>query len=124
MAETLLGAARLFASYYQIVICDDPTRIVSDDENWSDKKMECGFAGSANFRLIGTEADLNVHWIELFASDEPPRIEDWQRVTCTHFRSSNGKVHVMSVIDNDPPISAEIEIWRLFRLRCRTKHWS
>jgi len=58
--------------------------------------------------MIGTEADLNDHWIELYASDEPPPLDTWQRMTCVHFRSSTGQVHVMSVIDNIPCISAEI----------------
>ena len=109
MAQTRLGAARLFASHYQIVVCDDPSRPLTDEENWNREKVRQGFAGAPCFRMIGTEADLNNHWIELYAADEPPRFDDWQRVTCVHFRSSNGKVHVMAVIDTVPAISAEIE---------------
>jgi hypothetical protein len=108
MAENPLGAARLFASHYQIVVCDDPSRPMTDEENWTDKKVAQGFAGAPPFRMIGTEADLNDHWVELYASDQAPRFDDWQRVTCVHFRSSTGKVHVMSVVDHVPAISAEI----------------
>jgi hypothetical protein len=108
MANTLLGAARLFASHYQIVVCDDPSRSMTQEENWNAEKVAQGFAGTPCFRMIGTEADLNDHWIELHAADEAPKFDNWQRVTCVHFRSSTGKVHVMSVIDHVPAISAEI----------------
>jgi len=108
MAEVRLGAARLFASHYQIVVCDDPLRRLKDDENWNKEKARQGFAGAPDFRMIGTEADLNDHWIELYASDEPPPLGDWQCVTCVHFRSSSGQVHVMSVTDNAPAIFADI----------------
>jgi hypothetical protein len=59
--------------------------------------------------MVATEADLNDHWVELVSAGQPPSFEEWQRITCVHFRSSSGKVHVMSVIDNEPPISADIE---------------
>jgi len=103
-----LGAARLFASHYQIVVCDDPLRRLRDGENWNDEKVRQGFAGAPSFRMIGTEADLNDHWIELYQSEQPPPLDDWQRVTCVHFRSSTGQVHVMSVVDYVPVISAAI----------------
>ncbi len=103
-----LGAARIFASHYQLVISDDPANVVGDGENWNDAKVARGFAGRPEFRMIGTEADLNDHWVELVAAEAPPVAEDWQRILCVHFRSGGGKVHVMSVVDNDPPISAEI----------------
>lgn len=108
MTEIPLGAARLFASHYQIVVCDDPSRPLADEENWNDRKFAQGFAGAPPFRMIGTEADLNDHWVELYASDQAPRFDDWQQVMCVHFRSSTGKVHVMSIIDDVPTISAEI----------------
>jgi hypothetical protein len=108
MPEVQLGAARLFASHYQIVVCDDPLRSVTEEENWAAAKTRQGFAGAPCFRMIGTEADLNDHWIELYTADEPPRLDDWQRVTCAHFQSSTGEVHIISVIDHVPVISADI----------------
>jgi hypothetical protein len=109
MHDKLLGAARVFASHYQIVVCDNPARILSDDENWNDEKVSRGFAGAPTFRMIATEADLNDHWVELVATSEPPAIDAWQRITCVHFRSTSGKIYVMSVVDTHPAISAEIE---------------
>ena len=109
MENQLLGAARVFASHYQFVVCDDPARTVGDGENWNDEKIALGFAGAPTFRMVGTEADLNDHWVELVAASRPPSFNEWQRITCVHFRSTSGKVHVMSVIDSTPPISANIE---------------
>jgi hypothetical protein len=109
MEGQLLGAARVFASHYQFVVCDDPARTVGDDENWDDEKVAIGFAGAPTFRMVGTVADLNDHWIELVAASQPPSFNEWQQITCVHFRSNSGKVHIMSVIDNDPAISANIK---------------
>ncbi len=106
--EKELGAERVFASHYQIVICDDPARSITDEENWNDEKVRRGFAGGVSFRLVGTVADLNDHWVELVASDEPPVLKDWQRVTCVHFRSSSGEIHITSVVSIEPDISAEV----------------
>ncbi|WBL79239.1 hypothetical protein I3J27_02090 [Bradyrhizobium xenonodulans] len=99
----------MFASNYQIVVCDDPFRPLENEENWDAEKARQGFAGVSAFRMIGTEADLNDHWVELVSSDQPPSSDDWQRITCVHFHSGSGRIHVMSVIDSDPPISADIE---------------
>jgi hypothetical protein len=108
MEDQLLGAARVFASHYQLVVCDDPARILGDDENWNDEKVARGFAGAPTFRMVGTVADLNDHWVELVAASQPPSFSEWQRITCVHFRSGSGKLHVMSVVDSDPAISADI----------------
>lgn len=109
MTQRLLGAARIFASNYQIVVCDDPSRPLEDEENWDAEKSKRGFAGVPTFRMIGTEADLNDHWVELVSSDQPPSLDEWQRITCVHFHCGSGQIHVMSVIDRDPSFSVEIE---------------
>jgi hypothetical protein len=108
MEDQPIGAARVFASNYQIVVCDDPARTLNDDENWDDGKVSRGFAGAPTFRMVGTDADLNDHWVELVATNRPPATDQWQRITCVHFLSTTGKIHVMSVIDSRPAISAEI----------------
>jgi len=38
MEDRLLGTGRLFASHYQIVVCDDPSATISEDANWSKEK--------------------------------------------------------------------------------------
>jgi hypothetical protein len=71
----------VFASNYQIVVCDDPARTIGDDENWNGEKVSQGFAGAPTFRMVGTEADLNDHWVELVAASQPPFI---RRVAADH----------------------------------------
>ena len=109
MVQSLLGAARIFASHYQLVICEDTKRILRDEENWDDDASARGFAGAPTFRIVGTEADLNDHWVELIQSTTPPNFEDWQRITCVDFDTPSGNVHVMSVVDDQPAISARVE---------------
>ena len=106
---SVVAACRIFASHYQIAICDDPTRSITDDENWDDRKYAAGFAGGVSFRLVGTEADLNDHWVELDTSGQSPNLTEWQRVTCVHLRSETGRIHLMSVIDDKPRLSVEVE---------------
>jgi len=103
-----LGAGRVFASHYQIVICDDPARGLGDGENWDDEKIEQGFAGGGSFRMVGTRADLNDHWVELVACDAAPDPGAWESVVCVPFHSATGWLHVMSVVDVTPVLSAEI----------------
>jgi len=109
MTQQFLGAARVFASNYQIVVCDDPSRPLSSHGNWDAAKFKRGFAGVPAFRMIGTEADRNDDGMELRASDQPRSPDEWQRITCVQFHSGSGRIHVMSVIDNNAAISADVE---------------
>jgi len=106
----VLASGRIFASHYQVMITDNPERTISDAENWEDAKVEKGFAGGLSCRLFGTEADLNDHWIQVIKSEYPPDMTEYQRVTCTHFRTETGKVHLMSVVDSEPVISTDIGV--------------
>lgn len=101
------AAARIFASHYQLVICDD-TSAFTEESNWGDGDTERGFAGNEHFRMVGTEADLNDHWVEVEFSESPPELGNWDRVTCVGIHCSSGQIHVMSVMDQEPPISLEI----------------
>ena len=104
-----LASGRIFASHYQVMITDDPERTITDSENWDDSKVEDGFAGGLSCRLFGTEADLNDHWIQVIKSAAPPEMTEFQRVTCAHFRTETGKIHLMSVVDLEPAISSDVE---------------
>jgi hypothetical protein len=101
-------AGRVFASHYQIRICDDPARPIPEEANWNEPSVSRGFAGDPRTRLIGTEADLNDHWVELDVAGSPPNGSDWQRVTVVHFRSETGNLHVMSVVDEQPILSTHV----------------
>jgi len=101
------AAARIFASHYQLVICDDIAAF-TEETNWGDGDVVRGFAGNEHFRMVGTEADLNDHWVEVQLADEPPTLEPWDRVTCVSLTCSTGKIHVMSVIDEMPAISLDV----------------
>ena len=105
MSET---AGRVFASHYQLVICDDPERSITDEDNWNDSKLARGFAGHPSFRMVGTVAHLNDHWVELLLSDQPPDLDNWQRVTCVDFVSATGQVHVRSAVVPEPALSLAI----------------
>lgn len=107
MGKTL-GAGRIFASHYQFVLCEDPARAMDDAENWTDETVQLGFAGAPAWRMIGTEADLNDHWVELAVSDTPPNPADWHRIICCGFKTASGAVHVMGLMDADPAITAMI----------------
>lgn len=80
----------------------------TEDSNWGEGDSKRGFAGNDSFRMVGTEADLNDHWVEVAIADAPPDLEPWQRVTCVGLSCNTGQIHIMSVIDNDPPISLDL----------------
>lgn len=105
-----LGSSRIFDSNYQLMITDSMTHGITEDINWDDEKVERGHAGDQCTLLIGTEADLNDHWVELYQTDIKPNFDEYQRVLCLHFSSKTGKVLVSSVIDDEPSIEADIGI--------------
>ncbi len=97
------------------MIYDDPGVFI-EDSNWGPGDVERGFAGNDHFRMVGTEADGNDPWVEVAIANEPPAPEPWQRITCVGLRCSTGQVHVMSVIDDKPALSVNVEsiqyLWR------------
>ncbi len=101
------AAARIFASHYQLVVCDDPAAF-TEETNWTPADTERGFAGNERFRMVATVADLNDHWVEVLLSEAPPSLEQWERVTCVGLDCSTGKLHVMSVLDDVPPITLDL----------------
>ena len=100
------GSARIFTSHYQLVVCSD-VKAFAEASNWEDGDLERGFAGNEHFRMIGTEADLNDHWVEALLSQTPPDLEDWHRVVCVALENDSGQIHVMSVVDLEPPITID-----------------
>ena len=100
---------RIFASHYQVLVCDDPLATLEDDENWNQESTQRGFADNQRSRLFRTEADLNDHWIEIVCATEPPNLDRWDSVMCANFNSTTGLVHIMSVLDDEPVLSIEVE---------------
>ena len=100
-------AGRVFASHYQLMLCDDPRRPVPEEANWDNERSSRGFAGDARTRLVGTEADLNDHWVQIEKLGATPSLAEWQRVTLVHFHSETGNLHVMSVLDDEPRVSVQ-----------------
>jgi len=107
LEQKKLGSARIFASHYQLLICDDPSYRFPDDENWQTREKQL-YAGNPRHRMIGTEADLNDHWVELWIAPDPPIAAEWDRVICVDFECQTKNVFVMSVIDNKPPIKSRL----------------
>ncbi len=107
-----LNSARVFASHYQLMITDSMNRMITDDINWDDDKVKKGFAGDKYIILVGTEADLNDHWVDLYQSDAEPPMDEYQRVIRLPFYSETGNIYISSVTDigTDPSIEAEIGI--------------
>ncbi|TWT66343.1 hypothetical protein Pla123a_47370 [Posidoniimonas polymericola] len=98
---------RVFASHYQLVICDDPSGSFDEGHNWGDTGSKAGFAGSPRFRMVGTEADLNDHWVELVLSERSPDASKWERVTCCSFHSDTGYAYVKSIVDSEAMLSID-----------------
>lgn len=101
------SAARVFASHYQIVVCTDQ-RALTPDDTWNAVSTARGYAGNELFRVVGTEADLNDHWVESRLSTQPPALADWHRVVCFSLQNHTGQVHVMSVVDDEPALTLDL----------------
>lgn len=105
----MLGSARIFANNYQIVVASDWMHIVTDEENWDKEKSKQGYAGTPEFRMLGTFADMNDHWVELDTTREAPDLQSWEHVVISDFFTRDGSVFVSSVLDIEPTIKARIK---------------
>jgi len=104
-----LGSSRIFASNYQLMFTDSMSREITEEMNWNDEKSLRGYAGDIHTVLVGTEADLNDHWVDLYLTDTAPNFDKYQRVVCLYFSNETGKLLVSSVIDDEPSIEAELK---------------
>ena len=107
-SKSTMNAGRVFASHYQFIVCDDPTRPIPADVDWSDEARKRGFVGSAQKLFVATEADSNDHWVELTLASQPPDLTSWQRITAAPLRVATGAVHVLSVIDTEPRLTLNV----------------
>jgi len=90
------------------MLTDSMSREITDDINWDDEKTKRGYAGDQHTILVGTEADLNDHWVDLYQADENPNYDEYQRVFSLHFSSETGNILISSVVDDEPEIEANI----------------
>lgn len=60
--------------------------------------------------MIGTEADLNYHWIELEFAEAAPKHDRWHRIICVGLRCDSGTVHVMSIVEDGPAMTIEVPV--------------
>lgn len=92
------------------MLTDSLSREITDDMNWNKEKTQRGYAGDSNTIMIGTEADLNDHWVELYQTESIPCLQKFQRVYCLFFACEKGKVVVSSVIDDVAAIESDLPI--------------
>gem|GEM_PF-5105523 len=91
------------------MITDSISREITDDINWNQEKTQRGCAGNQNILLVGTEADLNDHWVDVFKVQAIPDFSEYQRVISLYFSNKTGKVIVSSVIDDEPSFEADLD---------------
>ena len=103
----IVAANRIFADNYQLAICDD-VMAFTEESNWCEEDFERGFSGNEKFRMVGTEADLNDHWVEVAIADEPPNLDPWQRVTCVGLSCNTGKIQIRDVQKNIIPAHKDL----------------
>jgi hypothetical protein len=105
---TLLTAGRVFADEYQFYVLDsqaDPFRGVP---LWNKLRSRRGYCQGRSVFYIGTCAHLNDHWVEVFLSDEPPRLEECERALALNIVVPSGRVFIMGPTAADPELAFDL----------------
>lgn len=75
-----LGGVRVFADHYQFYVSDRGADLFSAALQWTPETSELGYCADDSAIYVGTSADLNDHWVEVFVSEVEPDLGEAERV--------------------------------------------
>jgi hypothetical protein len=122
----LLKEFRISASYYQFFVHDSQADFnpesfssVTDDQHCDVGSERQGYLTNGQTICFGTLAHLNVHWVEIFLSQQIPDFNKAERVIALPLQVNSGKVRVSVLFADRKPV-AEILIpagtWTVYLL--------
>lgn len=122
----LLTEFRIFADHYQFFVYDAeidpcPKSFYSDlDEHRSDLgSYRQGYITNGRTICFGTDAHLNVHWIEVYSSPQVPNLGRAERVIALPLKIDSGKVGITNLSYLNEPIkevSLNSGVWTVYLL--------
>jgi hypothetical protein len=94
-------AGRIFADHYQFSIFDVGVNSADNMPDWTEAETsDLGYITNGRVIYVGTVADLNTHWIEIYLSDLPPDFDDCQKVLAINILVDSGAVIVEGMYQN------------------------
>lgn len=122
----LMTEFRMFASYYQFYVhdgdseyCPESFYTEPDDRRTDIGSYRQGYLTNGRTIHFGTDADLNVHWVEVYLADHSPDFGKTERVIGLPLQVNSGKI-VISVLFSEPDPTTEVALkpgtWTVYLL--------
>lgn len=122
----LLTEFRIFADHYQFYVYDTEVEpspesfCFEPDEHRSDLgSYRQGYLTNGETIFFGTDAHLNVHWIEVYSSPQVPDFGEAERVIALPLKVDSGKVGITNLLSMSEPIKivfVEPGVWTVYLL--------
>lgn len=103
----LLTEFRLYASYYQFYVHDSKVDTALDDFGEPGDFLHMigshrqGYITNDEVVCFGTDAHLNVHWMQVYLANDPPDFDQAERVIALPLQLNSGKA-VISGLFSEP----------------------
>ena len=94
-------SGRIFADHYQFYISDAKADLFEKSLDWmADDRAKRGYISNGKTVYIGTRADLNDHWLNVYLSDRQPDFDDCERALAFNIVIESGQIVIASPIDD------------------------
>jgi hypothetical protein len=94
-------ARSIFADHYQFYIYDSTEDYWKSLGDWPDGTSSRGYMSSERAVGIGTVADLNNHWLEVYLSNIAPDLEECARALAFNFSITSGILSILGLADEE-----------------------
>jgi hypothetical protein len=91
----------IFADHYQFYVYDSTERWWETVADWSDESLRRGYLSSGRSIHLGTVADLNNHWLEVYLSSNIPDLDECERALAFNFSITSGILSILGLADEE-----------------------
>lgn len=96
---------RIFADYYQFYIFDASEKFGEDMPDWNEENARKGYISNGRTIYLGTMANLNYCWLDVYLSDSVPSFDDCERALSININIASGKLGIATPNDRIASIS-------------------
>ncbi len=96
-----LFSGRIFADHYQFYISDAQADLFEKSLNWmADDHAKRGYISNGKTVYLGTRADSNDHWLNVYLSDRQPDFDDCAWALAFNIVIESGQIVIASPIED------------------------
>lgn len=96
---------KILADYYQFYIFDASEKFWEDMPDWNEENARKGYISNGRTIYLGTMANLNYCWLEVYLSDCVPNFDACERALSININIASGKLGIATPTDRMASIS-------------------